>query len=168
MSAQTLYDADFVAWSQQQVDALRIAARSGSNQLLDWENLAEEIEGLGISQRSALGSQIKRIIHHLLKLQHSPARNPQRGWQDSIVDARDEIEDLLDRSPSLRREIAAEIARQAPRAARLAIRDLGKRAEVDPAIVGRIGATTYTENQIVGDWFPPEPEPSRQPSPSAE
>jgi hypothetical protein len=157
MSDQTLYDEDFVAWSQQQVDALRVAARSGSNQLLDWENLAEEIEGLGISQKSALGSQIKRIIHHLLKLEYSPARNPQRGWENSVIDARDEIEDLLDRSPSLRREISAEIARQAPRAARLVIRDLGKRAEADPAIVGRVRTTTYTEDQIIGDWFPPEP-----------
>jgi hypothetical protein len=157
MSDQTLYDEDFVAWSQQQVDALRLAARSGSNQLLDWENLAEEIEGLGISQRSALGSQIKRVIHHLLKLEHSPARNPQRGWENSVIDARDQIEDLLDRSPSLSREISAEIARQAPRAARLAIRDLGKRAEVDPAIAGRIRATAYTDDQVVGDWFPEEP-----------
>jgi len=157
MSDQTLYEEDFVAWSQQQVDALRVGARSGSNQLLDWENLAEEIEGLGISQKSALGSQIRRIIRHLLKLEHSSARNPRRGWENSIIDARDEIEDLLDRSPSLRREIAAEIARQAPRAARLAIRDLGKRAEGDPALGGRIRATTYASDQVLGDWLPPDP-----------
>ncbi len=162
MSDQTLYEEDFVAWSQQQVDALRIAARSRSNQPLDWENLAEEIEGLGISQKSALGSQIKRIIRHLLKLEHSHSRNPRRGWENSVIDARDEIEDLLDRSPSLRREIGAEIARQAPRAARLVIRDLGKRAEGDPAIGARIRGTTYTSAQILGDWFPPEPaEPPR-------
>jgi hypothetical protein len=163
MVDQTLYEEDFVAWSQQQVDALRVAARSFSNQLLDWENLAEEIEGLGISQKSALGSQIKRIIRHLLKLQHSPARNPRRGWENSIIDARDEIEDLLDRSPSLRREIRSEIARQAPRAARLVIRDLGKRAEGDPAIGARVRATTYTPDQIVGDWFPPEPPRAESP-----
>jgi hypothetical protein len=154
MSDQTLYDEDFVAWSQHQVDALRAQARRGSNQLLDWENLAEEIEGLGISQKSALGSQIKRIIRHLLKLEHSRARTSNRGWVNSIIDARDEIEDLLDRSPSLKRTICAEIARQMPRAARLVIRDLGKRAEGDPAIAGRIRATAYTEDQIVGDWFP--------------
>ena len=157
MSDQTLYDEDFVAWSQQQVDALRAQARRGSNQLLDWENLAEEIEGLGVSQKSALGSQIKRIIRHLLKLEHSRARNANRGWVNSIIDARDEIEDLLDRSPSLKRAIGAEIARQAPRAARLVIADLGKRVEVDPAIVERIRLTAYTEDQIIGEWFPGEP-----------
>ena len=105
-----------------------------------------------------MGSQIRRIIRHLLKLENSPARNPRRGWENSIIDARDEIEDLLDRSPSLSREISAEIARQTPRAARLAIRDLGKRAEGDPAIAGRLRATTYSSDQILGDWFPPDPE----------
>jgi len=153
----TLYDKDFVLWSEQQAEALRAAARGASNQPIDWENVAEEIDSLARSEKRELGSQIKRIIHHLLKLEHSTARNPRRGWENSIFDARDEIEDLLDRSPSLRQEISAEIARQAPRGARLAFRDLGKRAEVEPAIAGRISATTFTEDQILGDWFPPEP-----------
>jgi len=62
--ASTLYDADFFAWTKRQAKALRAAARSGTNQPLDWENLAEEIEGLGASERSALGSHIMRIIQH--------------------------------------------------------------------------------------------------------
>jgi len=44
---KTLYKEDFVAWSKEQAEALRSAARDGSNQKLDWENLAEEIEKLG-------------------------------------------------------------------------------------------------------------------------
>ena len=155
---KTLYDEDFVAWSHEQVEALRAAARVGLNQLLDCENLAEEIEGLGISQHSALGSQIKRIIQHLLKLEHSPARNPRRGCEDSIIDARDEIEDLLERSPSLKRDVSGEISKQTPRAARMAIRDLGRRAEVDPTTLARIRTTAYSPDQILGDWFPPAPQ----------
>ena len=65
MAEANLYDRDFAAWSTQQADALRAGARGGSNQVIDWQNLAEEIEGLGISQRSALGSQIRRIIQPL-------------------------------------------------------------------------------------------------------
>ena len=163
---KTLYDADFVQWSKQQAEALRAAGVGATNQPIDWENVAEEIDSLARSENRELGSQIKRILHHLLKLEHSAARNPRQGWENSIIDARDEIEDLLERSPSLRREIGAEIARQAPRAARLAVRDLGKRAEADPAIVARIRTTAYTEDQIVGDWFPPEPK--REPEPRAE
>lgn len=60
--AKSLHDKDFVAWSKGQADALRAAVRGGSNQKLDWENLAEEVEGLGISERRELHSQIERII----------------------------------------------------------------------------------------------------------
>jgi hypothetical protein len=155
---KTLYDEDFLAWSQQQVEALRETARAGTNQRLDYENLAEEIEGLGVSQQSALGSQIKRIILHLLKLQYSPAVNPRHGWENSVIDARDRIEDLIRRSPSLRGDVPGEIGEQAPRAARMAIRELGKRAELDPSLTARIRATTYTPDEILGDWFPPEPQ----------
>ena len=59
---RSLYDQDFVAWSKQQAEALRTAARIGSNQSLDWENLAEEIEDLGKSARRELQSQIRRIV----------------------------------------------------------------------------------------------------------
>jgi len=157
-----LYDEDFVRWSKQQAEALRATAHGATNQPIDWENVAEEIDSLARSENRELGSQIKRILLHLLKLEHSAARNPRRGWENSVIDARDEIEDLLDRSPSLKREISTEIARQAPRAVRFAIRDLGKRAEADPAIVARIRTTAYTEDQILGDWFPPEPEKPRR------
>jgi hypothetical protein len=59
-----LYDRDFVLWTEQQAATPRRA--KGSNMPLDWENLAEEIESLGKSDRRALSSQIRRILHHLL------------------------------------------------------------------------------------------------------
>jgi hypothetical protein len=40
----------------------------------------------------------------------------------------------------------------------MAIRELGKRAELDPSLAAHIRATTYTPDQVVGDWFPPEPQ----------
>ena len=52
---KSLYDEDFVAWTQQQAKALRAAAGSRTNQPLDWENLAEEVEDLGKSVRRELG-----------------------------------------------------------------------------------------------------------------
>jgi hypothetical protein len=153
----TLYDIDFLAWSRQQAEALRTAARGGSNQVIDWQNLAEEIEGLGISQRSALGSQIRRIIQHLLKLEYSRASEPRRGWEDSIADARIEVEDLLERSPSLRQEVAREIEKQTKHSIRLAIRALEQHGEIDAATTARVRAASYAEHQILGDWFPAEP-----------
>ena len=46
-----------------------------SNLPRDWENLAEEIESLGKSDRRELMSQIRQILRHLLKLQVSSRRN---------------------------------------------------------------------------------------------
>jgi hypothetical protein len=152
-----LYDADFVLWAQQQAAALRAAAQGGSNLQLDWENLGEEIEGLGISQRSALRSQIRRIIRHLVKLEHSPAREPRRGWEESISDARAEIEDLLETSPSLAVELDRDIAAQARRAIERAIGDLQRHGEAGGLDLSRIRSTAYGREQILGDWFPPEP-----------
>ena len=77
-----LYKQDFVLWTKEQAGALRRS--KGSNLPLDWENLAEEIEGLGISQRTALNSQLRRILHHLFKLEASPAADPRAGWRATI------------------------------------------------------------------------------------
>src|SRR6266481_6535391 len=90
-----LYDEDFVRWTEQQAAGLRRAQSSagagGSNLPLDWENLAEEIESLGKSDRRELTSQVRRILRHLLKLEASPAIQPQPGWRATIIDARREI-----------------------------------------------------------------------------
>jgi Domain of unknown function DUF29 len=160
--ANTLYDADFVGWTEQQAAALRAAAHGGANQVIDWQNLAEEIEDLGKSVRRELQSQIRRIVRHLIKLEHSPAKEPRRSWEESIVDARAEIEDLLEASPSLRIGMDHDIERQTQRAIGLALRDLGRYRESDAATVAAVQAASYTEEQIVGDWFPAEPPPHAQ------
>ena len=153
--AKSLYEEDLLLWSKEQAEALRAAARGGSNQALDWENLAEEIEDLGSSQRSALASQLRRIIQHLLKLEFSPASDPRRGWEESIGDARAAIEDLLETSPSLKAEIAREIERQTRRAIKLTVQDLHGFGEIDEAAANQLRQTRYTEEQVLGDWFPP-------------
>jgi Domain of unknown function DUF29 len=154
---KSLYDEDFFAWSKQQAEALRAAMRDGSNQRLDLGNLAEEIEDLGKSVRRELQSQIRRIVRHLLELEHSPAKDPRRGWAESVVDPRAEIEDLLEESPSLRTELDTDLERQTQRGIDLALRDLGLYQEVDAATIAALRATFYTAEQVLGDWFPEEP-----------
>ena len=104
---RALYDEDFVRWTEQQAAALRRA--KSSDLPLDWENLAEEIESLGKSDRRELRSQITRILRHLLKLEVSPAAEPRAGWRAMIREARSEIEGVLEDSPSLWREARAMI-----------------------------------------------------------
>lgn len=157
--AKILHDQDFVAWSKEQADALRTAMRGGSNQELDWENLAEEVEGLGISERRELHSQVQRIIRHLLKLQFSSATEPRRRWVESISDARSEIELVLRMSPSLKAELAAAVAEETEIAARRAIADLEKYGEMSPALSLKIRVASFTPDEVADDWFPPEPTP---------
>ena len=150
-----LYDRDFVLWTEEQAALLRNA--KGSNLPLDWDNLAEEIESLGRSQRTELKSQIRRILRHLFKLVASPAAEPRGGWHATIRDARVEIEDVLEDSPSLRHEIADIVAKQARSAAKLAAADLerhGERADKPWAILERGG---FTAEEVLGDWFPERP-----------
>ena len=154
---KTLHDADLLAWSKEQAEALRAAASAGSNLALDWENLAEEIEDLGAAQKSRLHSQVRRIIQHLLKLEYSPARDPRHGWIESIDNARVEIDYLLETSPSLRSEMSATIAAETKRAVRLVGRALEAYGELDRDTARRLRARTFTEEQILGDWFPPAP-----------
>src|ERR1700730_1312182 len=128
---KTLYEHDFAAWAQQQAEALRATARGGSNQLLDLENLAEEIESLGISQRSALASHIMRIIQHLVKLEYSPAVEPRNGWRRTVRLARLQVQRRLKGNPSLKAELAQFVEDETSTGIELAIADLEEHVEID-------------------------------------
>jgi hypothetical protein len=152
-----LYEEDTAAWSEHQAAALRAAAHGGSNQTLDWENLAEEIESLAKSLRLGLRSQISRIIQHQVKLEHSPATDPRKGWRRTIRQARLEISQILEDSPSLRREIPLLIADETARAVHLAISDMDEHGEIDKLQLPTLRKASFTEEQVLGDWFPEEP-----------
>jgi hypothetical protein len=154
---KTLYETDTVAWSEQQAAALRAAARGGSNQLLDWENLAEEIEDLAKSLRRRLRSQIARIIQHQVKLEYSPAIEPRNGWRRTVRLARLDIDRILEDSPSLKREIPRLIEIESARAVQLAIFDLEEHGEIDQMELPTVKSRVYTEEQVLGEWFPEEP-----------
>lgn len=147
------YATDVVAWSERQAALLRrLAAGERVNDAdLDWPNIAEEIETVGRSERSALASHIAVVLEHLIKLQTSPATEPRAGWQETILRARGEIERLLEDSPSLRPSLDAILARELPRARRLAIAALTLHREqptTDP------GLLSYTQADVIGDWLP--------------
>ena len=95
-----LYDVDFHDWLMEQADAVR---RRSANEI-DWENLAEEVESLGRSQRSSLDSHLKRLVQHLLKWEHQPERRTY-GWKVTINVQRDAVEGLLKMSPSLKSSV---------------------------------------------------------------
>lgn len=78
------YDDDFYAWTQYQAEVLR-TLRTRDNRF-DRDNLVEEIESLGRSERDAVRSRVRRILIHFLKLAHSPARDPRLDWMGSVIE----------------------------------------------------------------------------------
>lgn len=149
-----LYDTDFFAWTQQQAALLRDIARQRLNVPLDWDNLVEEVECLGASLRRELHSRLRVLIEHLLKLEHSPATEPRAAWRETIDNQRAEIESLLKQNPSLRREVPEIALDETARAARYAARSLDDRGEAAAAAALRAAGADYTEEQILGDWWP--------------
>src|SRR5580658_7450631 len=85
---KSLYDTDFVEWSTRTADLLRRGRLAG----LDLENVAEEIEDLGKSERSAVRSQLRRMLLHLVKSRIQPERSG-AIWRGSVASARTEILD---------------------------------------------------------------------------
>jgi hypothetical protein len=99
-TTKTLYDTDFAEWTARTADLLR----QGRLDAADVENVAEEIEDLGKSERFAVRSQLLRIMMHLVKQRIQPERDG-ASWRGSIVAARQEIDSRLEDSPSLRRHL---------------------------------------------------------------
>lgn len=157
--AGDLYAEDFIAWTEQQARRLREVAVRGTNLGLDWDHLAEEVEDLGRNHRRATASQLLHIIEHLLKLEFSPAVAPRAGWIDSVLDARGEIELLLDDDPGLRPRLPEVLDRMKPLATRRAAAALAGHGEDEAAAaVRQAGADHYAPDQILGDWFPARPD----------
>ncbi|HZZ62126.1 MAG TPA: DUF29 domain-containing protein [Roseiarcus sp.] len=90
------YESDLFEWTKAQADALR---RRASNEL-DWDNLAEEIETLGRSNRHQIESRLENLILHLLKWKYRPELRC-GSWRSSIREARYRLRRLLNENPSL-------------------------------------------------------------------
>jgi hypothetical protein len=122
MHAGEQYEDDFFAWTRSQARELRRFARSRPNLPLDLEHIAEEIADLGRSRRDSLRSWTRRIIEHLLLLEHARAGEPRRGWIDEVLNFRSEIDDRL--SATLRRDLRRQLPRlhdRSPRHAKKAL-----------------------------------------------
>ncbi|ASV34305.1 DUF29 family protein [Candidatus Hamiltonella defensa] len=93
----TLYDDDFYGWSQEQANLLRTKRFNE----LDTENLLEEIEAMGRSERRELESRLEKLLSHLLKWQYQPSRRG-KSWLLTIKEQRRKFVDCLNENPSLR------------------------------------------------------------------
>src|SRR6476661_3554616 len=92
-----LYETDFYAWTQEQVNLLRHQQWSQ----VDLSNLIEEIESLGRKERQELRNRLSVLIGHLLKWEHQPEQRS-RSWLATIRVQRRETLKLLSENPSLK------------------------------------------------------------------
>ena len=97
MQTTTLYDQDFYAWTQRQVELLR----SGRLEELDIENLVEEIESLGRQERQELRNRLGILLGHLLKWHYQPEARS-KSWAATIQEQRRRIQRHLKENPSLK------------------------------------------------------------------
>ncbi len=104
MQTTTLYDQDFYAWTQRQVELLH----SGQWAELDIDNLIEEIKSLGRQERQELRNRLGVLLGHLLKWRYQPdARS--RSWTGTIREQRYRVGLLLKENPSLKPYISEAI-----------------------------------------------------------
>ena len=117
-----LYDTDFHAWAEEQAPSLRALAdgRTDAPRPVDWDHLIEEVVDLAHAQLRELRSRYAALIAQLLKWQFQPAMRSS-SWRGSIVEQRNQIEDLLDENSSLKRMRGDVVAKVWPRARRTAL-----------------------------------------------
>src|SRR6185503_17055659 len=92
------YDEDFFAWTEEQARLLR----AGEFSRLDIENLGEEIEDMGRSIRRELRNRLALLTMHLLKWRYQPGHQSP-SWSATIREQREQIAELFEESPSLKR-----------------------------------------------------------------
>lgn len=101
LKSMDLYEQDYQRWLEKTVALLKVR----DVESLDYDNLIEELESLGKSEKRALSSYMTRLCEHLLKVQYWEQERTQnrRGWAVEIRNFRLQIQAILEDSPSLKK-----------------------------------------------------------------
>ncbi|MBS9430105.1 DUF29 domain-containing protein [Photorhabdus akhurstii] len=141
----TRYDSDFYGWTQEQAGLLR----SGDLSQLDTENLLEEIEAMGRSERRELRSRLEILLAHLLKWRYQADRRG-RSLELTIEEQRDKAIDCLQESPSLKNKLDEYLEKAYIAARRLAEKETLINRNMFPE------TCPWTFEQIMDENFCPE------------
>lgn len=140
------YERDFVRWLEHQAELLR----QGRVAELDLENLAEEVESIGRSDRREVQNRLTILLVHLLKYQYQ-AKRRSRSWLGTIAEQRRQLELIFQDSPSLFKSYAPTVLEDSYRYARRKVsRETQLAIEVFPETI------PYSLEQILGEDFLPE------------
>ena len=92
-----LYTQDYQLWLEQTADLLKHKNFAE----LDLENLIEEIESMGRSEKNALRSNLRVLLMLLLKYKFQPQKRS-NSWLYTIYEHRQRLQDAFLDSPSLK------------------------------------------------------------------
>lgn len=101
MNIKELYNQDFNLW----VEEIKQKIQKQDFREMDWENLLEEIDDMGKSEKRSLESYLQRLIEHILKLKYweSQKERNYRHWCAEVANFRNQINRLLKRNPSFQK-----------------------------------------------------------------
>lgn len=140
------YEKDFVLWLEHQVELLR----QRRVHELDLENLAEEVESIGRSDKREVYNRLTVLLAHLLKYQFQTDKRT-RSWLSTIREQRRRLRLVFQDSPSLAKNYAPEVFGNIYKDARQAASDeTGLNIETFP------GTSPYTLEQTLDEDFFPE------------
>lgn len=96
----SLYEKDFYLWITSTIQSLK----EEQFHELDLTNLIIELESMGKREKRELYSLLLVLIEHLLKLYYWKAEKADnyRGWKNTVIEQRKQVEILLRESPSLK------------------------------------------------------------------
>lgn len=95
------YEKDFYGWAMENASLLK----QGRFNEVDVENIVEEMESMGRSEKSQLTNRLAILIAHLLKWQFQPDFRG-RSWHGTIKEQRKRAKILLKENPSLKNKLA--------------------------------------------------------------
>ena len=98
ITRKSLYESDFLLWTQDTIAKLK--ARDFDH--VDFENLIEEVEALGRSEKKELASRLETLLAHLLKRIYIDIPQEFNGWERTIREQRRRLTQALRKTPSLK------------------------------------------------------------------
>jgi hypothetical protein len=98
ITRKSLYETDFLLWTEETIAKLK--ARDFDH--VDLENLIEEIESLGKSDKKEIKSRLTTLLAHLHKRIYVNMPQEFNGWERTIRNQRTDLELALMDSPSLK------------------------------------------------------------------
>ena len=95
---RSLYDQDILLWVEETVSKLK----AKDFESLDLDNLIEEVESLGISQKKELINRLIVLLEHLLRRLYIDLPYDYNGWERTIRTQRNNLQVLIKQVPSLK------------------------------------------------------------------